>query len=55
MSMDLKPEKLVSFNLILRNKKIGFRFKLIVSLLLFGFGYVNGFRDKTKLLALCAW
>ena len=50
----MRPEKLVSFNLILQSKKIGFRFKLIISLL-FGFGYVNGFEDITKLLALWAW
>ena len=47
--MVLRPVKLVSFNLIFRNKKIGFRFKLIISLL-FGFGYINCFEDKTKLI-----
>ena len=51
----MRPVKLVSFNLILQSKKIDYRFKLIISLLLFGFGYVNGFENITKLLALWAW
>jgi hypothetical protein len=42
----------VSFNLILQSKKIGFGFKLMISLLLFCFGYANGFKYITKLLAL---